>query len=147
MLPIKKPLRGILWRFKDNGKETLGNFSIFNGKDCVFPCLSLELPWLNNAQHISCIPAGRYFCKPRETPGKGRHFILENVPGRSLILIHTGNYAAGKKVDTEGCILLGMDFADINKDGEIDVTGSRIAMDRLVELCFDVGFWLDIVSV
>jgi hypothetical protein len=60
-------------------------------------------------------------------------FWIKDVPGRDGILLHIGNFAAGKKLDTEGCILPGMYFSDINDDGNIDVTGSTTAMNKLLK--------------
>jgi hypothetical protein len=70
---------------------------------------TLEDPWNDNQRMISRIPAGEYRCVPHGwEAGSGVRFKkawrLENVPGRSAILIHPGNTA----VDTHGCILVGL---------------------------------------
>lgn len=90
-------------------------------------CTTLELPWLNNARNISCIPCGRYLVKPHISPRFKECFIIENVVGRSNILIHAGN----TKDDTEGCILVGDGFGKL--DGKRSVTGSRNALGRLLD--------------
>lgn len=97
--------------------ETFGNLSTDG-----FTCHTLELGWHNNQHLISCIPPGTYLCqwKPFHTT---HHYELQNVPGRTGIFIHEGNYA-GKKTDTDGCILLGSNFVDINHDNVIDISGS-----------------------
>ena len=92
------------------------------------------MPNKGNQKKISCIPEGTYEVHKIISPSKGRCFSVENVPGRSAILIHKGNYAAGVKVDTEGCILPGMRFADANADGIIDVVESTVAMTKLLEI-------------
>ena len=51
------------------------------------------------------------------------------MPNRSEILIHKGNYYT----DILGCILIGSDLADINKDGLLDVTNSKNSVRRLME--------------
>jgi hypothetical protein len=58
--------------------------------------------------------------------------LIQSVPGRSEILIHPGNYVSGSVVDSQGCILPGLYFTDINADGGIDVAESRRAMDLLM---------------
>lgn len=88
---------------------------------------TVELPWENNQSRISCIQEGTYYCRPRKSVGKGDHFILEDVPGRDLILFHIGNYTR----DLLGCIAPGMGFADIDRDGVIDVHNSAAAMQQL----------------
>ena len=71
---------------------------------------TLELPWRGNATSVSCIPPMHYDVKPRAPSGKFNypHFILENVPDRTYILVHAGNYPR----DTYGCILVGMEAAE-----------------------------------
>jgi hypothetical protein len=59
------------------------------------------------------------------------------VPNRSDILFHSGNYAAGKRVDTEGCILPGSCFVDINEDGNLDVIESKKTMAELYAILSD----------
>lgn len=73
-----------------------------------FPlCVTLELPWLNNTVGDSCIPVGTYHCVPHDSPDHPNVWEVTNVPGRSEILIHNGNYLK----DTEGCILVALQFA------------------------------------
>lgn len=90
--------------------------------------VTLELPWKANSPKISCIPEGTYKVTPRYTPERGKHFEVQNVPGRSKILFHPANYAS----QLEGCIAPGLIATDINKDKILDVTSSRIAMDVLL---------------
>lgn len=96
----------------------------------TYACDTLELPWLQNKPNISCIPAGTYQVKWVFKIGKfGWVYEVQSVPGRSGILFHSGNYAAGKAVDSEGCLLLGKGFSDINHDGYQDIINSRITRD------------------
>ena len=48
-------------------------------------------------------------------------YLVKDVPGRSGIRIHSANFAS----QLLGCISLGSDFMDINKDGLKDVVNSR----------------------
>jgi hypothetical protein len=80
---------------------TPGVFSF--GSTSVF---SLELPWLNNAKRLSCIPAGTYQLAWKRSPKFGLVYHVLAVPARSSILIHPANFAGGSGFDTElhGCI-------------------------------------------
>lgn len=75
-----------------------------------FSSFTLELPWRDNRSDISCIPAGEYPLVWHESK-KHKACHVKDVPGRSGILIHSGNLAGdadkGFKTDSEGCILLG----------------------------------------
>ncbi len=80
-----------------NEKGVSGTLS-HNGKricDCIEP------PWRNNQQQISCIPEGRYLLTLRSSLRFGWHLLVNNVPGRSLILIHAFNHALR---ESKGCI-------------------------------------------
>jgi hypothetical protein len=119
--------------------ETCGNWRSFNEVEnkMVFECKTIELPDLGNQHNISCVPEGIYDVEKINSPTKGPCFLLKNVPGRSEVEIHIGNYAAGKKIDTEGCILPGMKFIDLNNDGNIDVAYSTAALSKLLEIMPD----------
>jgi hypothetical protein len=93
-------------RFQKTGNSTIGRISV-NGQ---FIGYTLELPWKNNANEISCIPTGQYPVAFRNDPGskyKYRHLHVRNVPGRQWILVHKGNFPK----DTLGCILPGLTFS------------------------------------
>ncbi len=135
-------MRAILIRGIDNGVETLGNLQVWDGLRLIWSCKTLELAWKKNARNKSCIPPGRYDAAPRTNAKFGDHFILKDVYLRDGILFHAGNSFR----NTSGCILLGMDYADLDKDGQMDVSNSKIALQRLVELCPD-GFRLDVIGV
>lgn len=80
-----------------------------------FWCHTLELPWRDNQQNVSCIPAGEYEClyvKTRSVIGGRQHmYWLKDTPGRTGVLIHAGTFAGnrdrGYKTNVLGCILLG----------------------------------------
>ena len=117
--------------------ETLGALFVMDGSKKLFEGKSIELPNKGNQRKVSCIPEGMYDIEKIVSPTKGSCFLLKNVPGRSAVEIHIGNYAAGKKVDTEGCILPGLRFDDINKDGNLDVVYSTEAMNTLLNILPD----------
>ena len=64
---------------------------------------TLELPWLDNATMVSCIPAGPHRCRRVVSPTYGVTFEIE-VEGRTHILFHWGNWVK----NTNGCVLLGL---------------------------------------
>lgn len=64
-------------------------------------CYTIELPWLENMRHVSCIPDGRYVLQKRFAEKRGEHLVVMDVPDRSGILIHPANYALEQ---LRGCI-------------------------------------------
>lgn len=123
-------------RSKDRTINTQGKLSIPD-----FDCCTLELPDLNNHPQTSCIPNGEYeWVKVGATPKiPYTHIALLNVPKRSGICIHIGNYASLKKSDVEGCIIVGGAFADINKDEIADIIDSKSTFNKLMALLPDAG--------
>jgi hypothetical protein len=99
-------------------------------------CCTFELPWKGNKRNISCIPKGIYDGKYFNSNTFGDAWRINNVYGRSNILIHIGNWLG----DTKGCILIGMGFSGI---GVID---SKDAITRLKGLV-DGDFTLEVVEV
>lgn len=85
-------------------------------------CVTLEDKWRNNERMVSCIPKGKYIIKRHKSPKFGDCFKLQDVPGRSDILIHAGNTDA----DTHGCILLGTMFGTVGD--KAGILSSRSAM-------------------
>ncbi len=90
----------------------------------------LELAWRENKRNISCIPEGKYLLKKRYTKTRGKHFHVTDVKNRSYILIHSGN----KITHTEGCILPGTHFNEIEETKITWVKHSKKAMKELNEL-------------
>lgn len=105
---------------------------------------TLELPWRNNENRTSCIPPGEYPCKKRPSKAFGEAYEVQNVPGRSAILIHAGNAAGsadkGMKADSQGCILLGMDRG--RQGNQKVITASKAAMKLFYEKMQDMPFTL-----
>lgn len=125
--------------------QTLGELVIG-----TFKCKTLELAWKNNAPKVSCIPEGVYQVVPRTSAKYGRHLHITNVPNRSFILIHWGNYAGSinpksGQSDIKGCVLVGGSFADINKDGIVDIVNSK-PMFAAIMMLFPDGFELTVKS-
>ena len=121
-------------------QQTEGELYVIQNGKIIYQCVTLELPWRNNARRVSCVPDGTYKCVKRTSPKYGHHWHLLNVPNRDLILIHSGNY----NHHTLGCILVGKSFRDINKDGLEDVTDSVRTMNELRALLPD-SFEIDVI--
>lgn len=72
--------------------------------------------WKNNQNDISCIPQGLYNVTRGDTEHHKDAFKILNVPNRTNILIHPGNYASEviidneKHLDSKGCFLPGFDY-------------------------------------
>lgn len=148
----------LCWRFARIMEMTL-NRTMFDGQ-CTegslsiggqFQCYTLELP-NKDGKPGSCIPQGRYRVVLAPSPKfesspdpwvqqyAGQMPHLEDIPGRSLIMIHWGNDAG----NTEGCILVG-------KDQSLDyIDSSRAAfMDLYEEIQADASngdCWITVVG-
>lgn len=127
---------------REYGKmQTLGRLVVFDGKEILLKVLTLELPDLGNQTNISCIPEGKYKVHRIYSPKFGNCFHVQDVPGRSAILIHRGNYTK----DTMGCILVGLNHIDIDNDGLKDVSDSTAAMNKLLTIITDNEFELYVI--
>jgi Family of unknown function (DUF5675) len=111
---------------------------------------SLELPNRDNKQNISSIHAGEYICKIRFSPHFQRvTFHLQDVKGRTYILIHSANFAGdvekGWQSHLNGCIALGKGRGRVkNKFGKFQraVLTSRAAVREFMEEIEDKEFKL-----
>ena len=124
----------VLDRFYESDVQTRGIVTVRGEQgDDLFNCKTLELPWKENKNNVSRIPAGEYRLKHRPAANSGKfgydHFIVKGVPGRSYILFHKGAVYS----HTLGCILVGHRFRDINGDGHPDVRESDLALRGLRE--------------
>ena len=81
---------------------------------------TIERPWLNNKPFESCIPLGEYTLKWKESPKFDWCYEVENVEGRTHILLHVANYPT----DVVGCIGLGLSLMG----DRIAVGSSKAAM-------------------
>lgn len=113
-----------LLRFASDNRGILGMLCLENCPSCY----TLELPYRENLRNVSAIPEGTYPCRIKNSPKRGKCVALENVPGRSDILIHAGNTIK----DTQGCILVGTGCEDYRSAKT--VTGSRDALESLLEV-------------
>lgn len=96
-------------------KGVLQIVSCKNEDEILFECDTLELRWNNNLRSKSCVRTGKYGIGKRKRSrflptykkryGHDGIYGLNDVDGRSHILIHTGN----KPEHTKGCILPGTD--------------------------------------
>ena len=113
------------WKQKDCtlGRLTYGDFQ----------CFTLELPWKDNEQNISCIPEGEYKAVKFLSPSKGEVMLLQHVPNRTYIEIHAGNYTR----QILGCILVGDSIRFLDKDAIPDVANSKVTLDRLLAVLPD----------
>jgi hypothetical protein len=111
--------------------QTLGTLYIVDDADVIqFKCWSLELPARDNKTNISRIPAGTYPVVKRWSKKYGNHLHINDVEGRSMILIHPGNTF----LHTKGCILVGNDLGYINGDEHLDVLNSKVTMNEILKL-------------
>jgi|688.fasta_scaffold181865_4 hypothetical protein len=118
-------------RIDDNHIQTIGRLTLLDSKkNVIFSMCTLELTWAHNSRNESCIPCGWYSVKRRWSVKYGMHLQIMDVENRSMILIHHGNFYG----DTNGCILVGTAFKDINKDGILDVVNSKFALNTLLKL-------------
>jgi hypothetical protein len=95
-------MKATLTRYHSDNAATLGLLKVAHINHQ--PLFTLENPWKDNARNVSCIPAGTYQCKPFNGEKFKNVYEVCNVPGRSAILIHVGNY----EKDTSGCVLVGL---------------------------------------
>ena len=112
--------------------QTIGSLYVLEGEKLIYRCKTIELPENGNQKNCSCIPSGEYKVTKIFSPKHGKCFEVHDVPERSAILIHKGNFASGDKKDTRGCILVGNCFEDINEDGNLDVVGSTDTLNKLL---------------
>jgi hypothetical protein len=94
-----------------------------NGK---FICYTIELPWKNNLQSLSCIPEGRYAMERRWSPKFQYHLWIRGVPGRSLVLMHPANDALE---ELKGCIA---PVTALNGEGRGSC--SKLALSKVLSL-------------
>lgn len=118
-------------RYKDNGKQTDGYALLYDDAgNIIYSFLTLELPWKDNKNKISCIPADTYIAHKHHSPKFGEALWIKDVSGRSEILIHPANYFH----QLLGCIAPGSKRIQIDSDGQLDVSNSRNTMQNLLSL-------------
>ena len=141
-----------LWRYRTNGKATLGFLMVKRDNTWEHLCFVCEDP----AQDTKIagktrIPAGRYEIKLRREGGMNARYAakhlqhdgmlwLQDVPGFEWIYIHIGSTA----LDTSGCLLVG---EGRNEDG-CWVHHSRSAYEtiypEIAAAVKDEGAWITV---
>ncbi len=118
-----------------SNKAVLGSLEL-EGKEIA---KTLENPWLNNEPYISCIPVGEYIVKTYSSNKYPNVWELQDVEGRSYILIHSGNI----EEHTQGCILVGRKWGFLGEN--IAVLDSRNTLEKLRSI-LDDEFLLNITE-
>lgn len=119
----------LIERIHDSGVQTIGRFYLLRSDNSViYTWDSLELPNKGNRRRVSRIPEGTYKALLHNSPKFGKSLWLQDVPNRSEILVHKGNFYS----DILGCILIGSNLKDINNDGYMDVTSSGNSIRKLM---------------
>lgn len=111
----------VITRKQSSDIQTLGNL-VASRDGVTFECKTLELADLNNMPNVSCIPPGTYKVVYTFSPKFMKYtYEVLKVPNRAGIRIHSANFFH----EINGCIALGSNLVDINKDGQLDTINSR----------------------
>lgn len=144
MILLNKYPSVTMYRTMRSDQGTRGQLFSNNG----FACHSLELPWRNNQRNISCIPPGEYLTEIRLSQKFGKVYHLKDVPDRTYILIHSGNWAGdiskGFNTHVNGCILLGQKSGILANQWA--VLNSRVNIRRFMDHMDDKPFVLRILE-
>lgn len=130
----------VLRRIDMSDKGVFGHIFDDDGKIIAATC---ERPD-NGNKPMGCIPVGIYKVTQFDSPRMGRDFLLHDVPGRAMVEIHAGNTIK----DTEGCILIGTGFSQIEygeDKGVRAVIYSRSTLATMLKTYPD-GFDLEIME-
>jgi len=107
---------------------------------------TIELPWHDNERNFSCIPKGLYEVIPHHSQKFGDIYWIQDVPDRSKIYIHSGNYAGdtrkGFLTHSLGCILPGDTYSFL--DNQRAVLNSKTTLRKIKEALNYKPFWLEI---
>lgn len=114
-----KPKKTISVLRKDFRKDRTLGYVAVDGK--IIAC-SLELPWVDNEQYFSAIPAGTYNAYVRENAAGKLKIQLTGVNGRDTVQIHIAN----SPTELLGCIAVGQ---KVGSDGNL--IGSGPAFTKL----------------
>ena len=119
------------------GKDATNGLLFIDG---VFECYTLEDQYQSvKVMHETCIPEGTYDIKFRKTGGfhakysaryKNAHYgmlHLQDVPGFTYILIHTGN----TDEHTSGCLIVGETQQDLDINFNGMVGSSAVAYKKM----------------
>ena len=113
-------------------------------------CWMLELPDHENARNISSIPKGKYKVKHLPRSGSGKYidvYHVLDVPNRSGILIHSGNYAGdrslGLRTHSYGCLLPASRLGILSD--QIAGLASKNALRNIHDITNRKSFYLEIL--
>ena len=121
----------VLERNKSTLHSVTGKLLLLDNKNnLILQLRTLERPWVFNERKISCIPSGTYLVKRHISPKFGQCFKIQDVKGRSDILIHSGNVVN----DTLGCVLVGLTGGSVDDSDTAMIYNSRKAMAVLLAL-------------
>jgi hypothetical protein len=142
--------RIILERFESTDQGTFGKIRI---NDETF--YTLELPWRDNRNDISCIPAGNYECEfSMSAHFKRKLYLVNGISGRFGVRIHSANFAGdkdmivnGKKLKSQlhGCIALGLHTGAMG--GQKCLLLSSVAVRKFENLMNRESFLLEVMNV
>ena len=113
-------------RMLEDEVQNLGMLSAVNGKK-FYRCFTIEKPWKNNEQNVSCIPEGEYkVVKEWSNRFQKDLWEVKGVDGRSEIKFHSANYSR----QLQGCIGLGRYIGWVDGDKNLDVTNSALTLEE-----------------
>lgn len=96
-----------------------GTFGVLKIDKEIF-CMTLEPKDMLNKKNISCIPAPQQYLCERRLSRFGETFEVMDVPDRTGILFHSGNFIDS----TAGCILLGQYIDKLKGDRGVFNSGN-----------------------
>lgn len=126
----------ILVRMNESSEATIGLIYTASLQFVAY-CLERSGPSSTIANSELRIIPGRYLLKVVKD-----RVILENVPGRTGIYIHTGN----RSTDSKGCLLPGLTRTQQTNFSWV-VNHSKAAMDKIIELVNKGDDVLEIIEV
>ncbi len=110
---------------------------------------TIELPEKGNRRNVSCIPTGTYQVSWEYSKKFGHSYKIKNVPGRSHILFHAGNFAGntgkGYVSHFKGCIGIGKFSGRLN--GQLAIIDSKQAIEEFNERMNENDFMLRITAL
>lgn len=92
-----------MYTLQRQSQSAEGTFGILYDPSGTQLCVTCEPP--PDVGH-PCIPEGIYQCIPHNGAHWKNVWEITDVPGRTAILIHAGNYEG----NTEGCVCVGTNF-------------------------------------
>ena len=120
-----------LIRIEQNSEGTFGELYLSDLDEDYF-AVTVERP---AGIDFPCIPAGVYHWRKFNSPNNGPCLLLENVPGRTMIEMHSANFM----LQLRGCIAPGKElarFKGVYEGQPYDlqgVTSSKDTMERLLK--------------